>query len=159
MVTLAVSPARGGVEAPAFQSSYGPPPISMSLSRDSASGAVPSRRKHSKQEVCDLFITRLQERGDIDVTTPGFLESICQHFERLPTRYALDVNTDSLDVLSHKRLLDEARSDPSTVSFAVRPVEVLHQRQRDSNDGLPLPAFHEVCCCWVCPKQLQLLVW
>jgi hypothetical protein len=49
-----------------------------------------------------------------------------------------------LDVLSHKRLLDEARLDPSTVSFAVRNVEVLHNRQRESSDGLPSPAFHEV---------------
>lgn len=60
-------------------------------------------------------------------------------------RYALDVNISSLDVLSHKRLLDEARSDPTTVSFAVRPVEVLHRLSRDADDGLPSPAFAEVC--------------
>lgn len=94
--------------------------------------------------MCDQFLARLQERGDIDIGAPGFIESICQHFERLPTRYALDVNTDSLDVLSHKRLLDEARLDPTTVSFAVRSVEVLHSRPRESSDGLPSPAFHEV---------------
>ncbi|KDD75399.1 hypothetical protein H632_c703p1, partial [Helicosporidium sp. ATCC 50920] len=39
-------------------------------------------------------------------------------------RYALDVNTNSLDVLNHKRLLDSARADPSAVSFQVRPVDV-----------------------------------
>jgi hypothetical protein len=47
-------------------------------------------------------------------------------------------------VLSHKRLLDEARLDPTTVSFAVRSVEVLHARPRESSDGLPSPAFLEV---------------
>jgi hypothetical protein len=39
-------------------------------------------------------------------------------------RYALDVNIDSLDVLNHKRLLDSARTDPTAVSFQVRPVDV-----------------------------------
>jgi hypothetical protein len=66
----------------------------------------------------------------------------------LPTRYALDVNTDSLDVLSHKRLLDEARLDPTTVSFAVRSVEVLHSRYREPSDSLPSPAFPEVRHPW-----------
>eukprot|EP00879_Flechtneria_rotunda_P022695 GHRR01023969.1.p1 GENE.GHRR01023969.1~~GHRR01023969.1.p1 ORF type:complete len:225 (+),score=52.74 GHRR01023969.1:599-1273(+) len=110
----------------------------MSLTRQGS-----GRRSRSKQEICDLFIARLQERGDIDIGAAGFIEGICQHFERLPTRYALDVNTDSLDVLSHKRLLDEARLDPTTVSFAVRSVEVLHSRTRELSDGLPSPAFHE----------------
>ena len=118
---------------------------SGTASREGSAAQLQHRRRISKQEVVDVFISRLQERGDIDVGAPGFVEAICQHFERLPTRYALDVNTDSLDVLSHKRLLDEARSDPTTVSFAVRPVEVLLHRQRtSSNDGLASPAFVEV---------------
>lgn len=113
-------------------------------------------RRKTKQDVCDAFLEQLRERGDIDIGAAGFIEGICQHFERLPTRYALDVNTDSLDVLSHKRLLDEARLDPTTVSFAVRSVEVLHSRYRESSDSLPSPAFPEVrhpgqrqhsCCC------------
>ena len=138
MVTITTVQAVGDVCSVAAEVRYA---FSMSYSRDN-SGQLPRRR--SKQEVCDLFLARLQERGDIDISTPGFIESICQHFERLPTRYALDVNTDSLDVLSHKRLLDEARLDPTTVSFAVRPVEVLHTRPRESSDVLPSPAFHEV---------------
>jgi hypothetical protein len=40
-------------------------------------------------------------------------------------RYALDVNIGTLDVLNHKRLLDSARSDPTAVSFQVRPVDVV----------------------------------
>ncbi|KAF8063034.1 STY17 [Scenedesmus sp. PABB004] len=108
------------------------------------SGSFPPRaHQRSKQSCCDAFISRLQDRGDIDIGAAGFIEGICAHFERLPTRYALDVNIDSLDVLSHKRLLDEARLDPTTVSFAVRSVEVLHTRPRESTDGLPSPAFLE----------------
>jgi hypothetical protein len=99
------------------------------------------RMRQTKQSITQSFLERLQARGDIDIGVPGFLESICDHFQRLPTRYALDVNIDSLDVLSHKRLLEEARADPATVSFAARPVEVLHHHGDSSAEPLPAPAF------------------
>ncbi|GLI63196.1 hypothetical protein VaNZ11_006095 [Volvox africanus] len=96
-------------------------------------GAAPmaSGRKRTKGDVCEALIGRLQERGDVALDA-DLLSGIRQHFESLPTRYALDVNVDGLDVLSHKRLLDEARADPTTVSFAVRPVEILAQRAESS---------------------------
>ncbi|GLC45485.1 hypothetical protein PLESTM_001740800 [Pleodorina starrii] len=96
-------------------------------------GAAPmaSGRKRTKGDVCEAFLGRLAERGDVELDAV-LLEGIRQHFDRLPTRYALDVNVDGLDVLSHKRLLDEARADPTTVSFAVRPVEIVAQRPESS---------------------------
>lgn len=97
-----------------------------------------SGRKRTKADVCEAFVARLSERGDVELDS-SLLEGIRQHFDRLPTRYALDVNVDGLDVLSHKRLLDEARADPTTVSFAVRPVEIVGPRA----DGVSSP--HEVC--------------
>lgn len=96
-------------------------------------------RKKTKNEVCDSYIAKLVEREDIDVSTPGFIESIRQHFDKLPTRYALDVNLDSLDVLSHKRLLDEARADPTAVSFAVRPVEIIVPKHKDTFESPTSP--------------------
>lgn len=99
-------------------------------------------RKRSKMEVCEDFIGALVSRGDVDVDAPGFLDSLKMHFERLPTRYALDVNLDTLDVLSHQRLLEEARADPSTVSFAVRGVEVLIP-SRGQNGAFHHPASPE----------------
>jgi hypothetical protein len=114
------------------------------MAETSTSGAFPVGQavhwaRRSKQDVASAFLERLQARGDIDLGVPGFVEGVCHHFEKLPTRYALDVNIDSLDVLSHKRLLEEARNDPATVSFAVRPVEV--RTLRHSNEPLPSPAF------------------
>ncbi|GIL50268.1 hypothetical protein Vafri_6477 [Volvox africanus] len=116
-------------------------------------GAAPmaSGRKRTKGDVCEALIGRLQERGDVAVDA-DLLIGVRKHFESLPTRYALDVNVDGLDVLSHKRLLDEARADPTTVSFAVRPVEILVQRAESSwahelpransrRQGLCRPAF------------------
>eukprot|EP00798_Chlamydomonas_sp_ICE-L_P026183 gene26183-11908_t len=111
-----------------------------------------SNRKRTKQQICSSYIAALTRRPDADVNAPGFLQGIKDHFERLPTRYALDVNLDSLDVLSHQRLLDEARADPTAVSFAVRPVEVILHNSRLSGSpmgnallshlsSLPKPAF------------------
>ncbi|KAK2076467.1 hypothetical protein QBZ16_000992 [Prototheca wickerhamii] len=61
----------------------------------------------------------------MDVEAPGFIQGIYDHFDSLPSRYALDVNIDSLDVLNHKRLLDSSRAEPNAVSFQVRPVDVV----------------------------------
>ena len=90
----------------------------------------------------------MAKRGDVDTAAPGFLSGLKQHFNKLPTRYALDVNIESLDVLSHQRLLDEARSDPTTVSFAVRPVEVVVQRSRDLS-GSPV-SFSQFKAAGIC---------
>ncbi len=66
-------------------------------------------------------------------------------------RYALDVNINSLDVLNHKRLLDSARSDPSAVSFQLRPVDVVSGSdlaKRPSFGSLDtLQMHHEVRAC------------
>jgi hypothetical protein len=99
-------------------------------------------RRRTKAAICEEFVAKLRKRGDVEVDAPGFSQSVRRHFELLPSRYSLDVNLDSLDVLSHKRLLDEARADPSAVSFAVRPVEIIvpRQAQRVDSSGLDSPA-------------------
>ena len=86
-------------------------------------GSYPPKSR-SKMDVCSAFIDKLQSRRNLDLT-PALLEGIEQHFRLLPSRYALDVNISSLDVLNHKRLLDSARADPSAVSFQVRPVDIV----------------------------------
>lgn len=83
-----------------------------------------STKPRTKAEVCAAFLERLQARRNLELT-PELLEGIEQHFRLLPSRYALDVNIGSLDVLNHKRLLDSARNDPSAVSFQVRPVDIV----------------------------------
>ena len=114
---------------------------------DDMAPPYPPYRKRNKREICDEFVQCLARRGDVNVDAPGFVESLRQHFDRLPTRYALDVNLDTLDVLSHQRLLEEARADPSTVSFAVRAVEIIkHPRGGAAADEEAPPSpSHEVC--------------
>ncbi len=102
------------------------------------------RRRTNKAEIAEQFIQRLRvQRPDVDLS-PELLASIRQHFATLPTRYALDVNVDSLDVLSHQRLLNEARADPSAVSFAVRPVEIVVPRPQQPGDAGPASPQQQV---------------
>lgn len=94
-------------------------------------------RKATRNDILEAFIHNLRQRGTIDVDAPGFLPGIRQHFQRLPTRYALDVNISTLDVLNHKRLLDSARTDPSAVSFQIRLVDVTSNPRGISEDRQP----------------------
>lgn len=94
-------------------------------------------RKRSKSEVCEAFLQRLRERHSFDLDLAGVIEGIQEHFQLLPSRYALDVNINSLDVLNHKRLLDSARADPSAVSFQVRPVDIVSAAGYTTSDRRP----------------------
>ncbi len=121
-----------------------PNSLAAQFSHGTANGAsnhLYARRK-TKAEVCEHYLQRLAQRLDVDASAPAFQDSIRRHFNCLPTRYALDVNLDSLDVLSHKRLLDEARADPTAVSFAIRPVEIIVPKHPSGN--LDSPASPQV---------------
>jgi hypothetical protein len=92
-------------------------------------------RKRTKRQVCDAYLNKMLARPDISHLEAGFTDRLKRHFDLLPTRYALDINVDTLDVLNHMQLLEEARSDPSAVFFHVRIVEVLlHSNQQSPND-------------------------
>ncbi|KAH7297639.1 hypothetical protein KP509_25G004400 [Ceratopteris richardii] len=77
-----------------------------------------------KRDVCNEVLQRLREAGNELVNNPGFVEEIHAHFQRLPARYAADVNVERAeDVLMHKRLLEEATKSKNC-SVHVRPVHV-----------------------------------
>ena len=52
------------------------------------SGSIRSRTKATKQEVAEVFLANLRARGDIHLDEEGFVESIKEHFEGLPSRQA-----------------------------------------------------------------------
>mmetsp|Transcript_21197 Transcript_21197/g.63782 ORF Transcript_21197/g.63782 Transcript_21197/m.63782 type:complete len:615 (-) Transcript_21197:1774-3618(-) len=120
---LSVSPAGGG--SLAGGAGGGSQNLQQAMSNSQHHG--PPRRA-TRNDIVEAFISNLRARGTIDLESPGILVGIREHFQHLPTRYALDVNIATLDVLNHKRLLDSARMDPSAVSFQVRPVEVANGR-------------------------------
>lgn len=94
-------------------------------------------RKRTKRQVCDAYLQKMLARPDITHLEPEFKDQLRRHFDLLPTRYALDINLDTLDVLNHMQLLEEARSDPSAVFFHVRIVEVnVTAGQGDDSGGV-----------------------
>lgn len=90
-------------------------------------GSAPhlSLRKRTKQEVCDAFLANLAARNNPQAGDAEFVESVHRHFQSLPTRYALDVNIGSLDVLNHRELLRQARSQAGAITIQVRHVDVV----------------------------------
>ncbi|KAM3344257.1 serine/threonine-protein kinase STY46 isoform X1 [Capsicum galapagoense] len=115
-----------------------------------------SRQQRKKLEVYNEVLRRLKESNNVEAQQPGFDDELWAHFNRLPTRYALDVNVESAeDVLTHKRLLHLAHDPANRPAFDVRLVQVSpvpdgnptdaapfnSANKEISRSGLPLPAF------------------
>ncbi|XP_070024090.1 serine/threonine-protein kinase STY8 [Nicotiana tabacum] len=84
-----------------------------------------NRLHRQKLEVFNQVLTRLQDLNLEEVKLPGFEDHLWLHFNRLPVRYASDVNVERAeDVLMHKRLLDQAEDPANRPAFDVRLVQV-----------------------------------
>ncbi|KAA8525385.1 hypothetical protein F0562_007197 [Nyssa sinensis] len=69
----------------------------------------------------------LKETNNEEASQPGFDDEPWTHFNRLPVRYALDVNVKSAKgVFLHKKLLHMALDLASKPAFEFRPVQVHH---------------------------------
>ncbi|KAH0698042.1 hypothetical protein KY290_015856 [Solanum tuberosum] len=90
----------------------------------------PSSPKHSrlqrqKLQAFNEVLSRLQDLNLEEVHLPGFEDQLWLHFNRLPARYALDVNVERAeDVLMHRRLLQLAKDPENRPAFDVRLVQV-----------------------------------
>ncbi|XP_058185185.1 serine/threonine-protein kinase STY17-like isoform X2 [Rhododendron vialii] len=97
---------------------------------DESCGSRPADSKQNRQnrerlEVFNEVLGRLQQLDHEEARLPGFEDQLWLHFERLPPRYALDVNVErSEDVLTHKRLLHLAEDPACRLAFEVRLVQV-----------------------------------
>uniref|UniRef100_A0A166HYD7 Protein kinase domain-containing protein n=1 Tax=Daucus carota subsp. sativus TaxID=79200 RepID=A0A166HYD7_DAUCS len=94
-------------------------------SRVVESTAVNSRQQRMKLEVYNEVLWRLKDSDNKEAKEADFDDELWAHFNRLPTRYALDVNVERAeDVLTHKRLLLEAHDPANRPVFDVRLVQV-----------------------------------
>ncbi|XP_039792398.1 serine/threonine-protein kinase STY46-like isoform X2 [Panicum virgatum] len=126
----AAAASGGGAAGPATSSS-------------SAAAAAQARKQQQQQrhklEVYTEVLRRLHESGLPEARAPGFDDELWNHFNRLPARYAMDVNVERAeDVLTHRRLLEQARDPAQRPAFAVRAVQVSpildgNQTDADSN--------------------------
>lgn len=95
--------------------------------RTSSSSSIPaqSRQQRQKVEVYNEILRRLKDSGNEEAMQPGFDDQLWTHFNRLPSRYALDVNVERAeDVLMHKRLLHLAHDPDNRPSIEVRLVQL-----------------------------------
>nr|XP_009802147.1 PREDICTED: probable serine/threonine-protein kinase DDB_G0267514 isoform X2 [Nicotiana sylvestris] len=84
-----------------------------------------SRLQRQKLQAFNEVLTRLQDLNLDEVNLPGFEDQLWLHFNRLPARYASDVNVERAeDVLTHKRLLQLAEDPANRPAFDVRLVQV-----------------------------------
>ncbi|XP_021285688.1 serine/threonine-protein kinase STY46 [Herrania umbratica] len=89
------------------------------------SSPVQSRQQRQKLNVYNEVLRRLRESDQEEANRPGFDDELWTHFNRLPTRYALDVNVERAeDVLMHKRLLHLAHDPANRPAMEVRLVQV-----------------------------------
>jgi len=87
-------------------------------------------------------LARLRSSAEI---SPAFEDALWAHFHRLPARYALDVNAERADdVVTHQRLLEEARDPERRPALSVRVVQVSRIIDGDMGDSLDNPDMEMV---------------
>ncbi|RWR92390.1 serine/threonine-protein kinase STY46 isoform X1 [Cinnamomum micranthum f. kanehirae] len=117
--------------------------MAMDDSESCSSRAVDSSPTHSRQQRCKLevyneVIRRLKESESEEANRPGFDDELWAHFNRLPARYALDVNVERADdVLKHKRLLKLAHDPANRPVYDVRLVQVPPMTDGNGVDSFP----------------------
>ncbi|XP_074329800.1 serine/threonine-protein kinase STY46-like isoform X2 [Apium graveolens] len=107
-----------------------------------------SHQEGLKLQVYNQILSRLKATGDsshhLDPQQQqqqdpdsDFDHQLWAHFDRLPTRYALEVNAERAeDVLTHKRLLQLAHDPTQRPAFDVRLVQVPSLPNSNSTDSL-----------------------
>lgn len=94
-------------------------------SRAASESPKKSKQRRQKLEVYNDVLTRLYDMNHEDTKLPDFEDSLWIHFNRLPPRYALDVNVERAeDVITHKRVLQMAEDPANRPAFDVRLVQV-----------------------------------
>ncbi|CAM8974299.1 unnamed protein product [Rhodiola kirilowii] len=95
-------------------------------SRASETSPAQSKQHRQKVEVYNEVLRRLKESNNEEANQPGFEDELWNHFNRLPARYAFDVNVDRAeDVLAHKKLLYLAQDPANRPIIEVRLVQVV----------------------------------
>ncbi|XP_047330384.1 serine/threonine-protein kinase STY46-like [Impatiens glandulifera] len=90
------------------------------------SSSTNSRHERLKLEAYNEVLRRLKDSDIQEAHQPGFEDELWIHFNRLPARYALDVNVERAeDVLRHKRLLQLAYDPANRPVFDVRLVQAV----------------------------------
>jgi hypothetical protein len=111
---------------------------SLSSSQANSNSGNNPRHHRQKLEVYNEVLRRIQESNFGEAILPGFDDQLWIHFNRLPARYALDVNVERAeDVLMHKRLLQLAEDPTNRPAFEVHLVQVYPIPNGNFVDSVP----------------------
>ncbi|KAL2459932.1 ACT-like protein tyrosine kinase family protein [Abeliophyllum distichum] len=106
-------------------------------SRVMESVATKNRQQRKKVEVYNEVLRRLKDSNHPEAQEPDFDDQLWAHFNRLPARYAMDVNVERAeDVITHKRLLHLACDPANRPAFEVRLVQVVPSWDGNSADSV-----------------------
>ncbi|KAJ0964035.1 hypothetical protein J5N97_029157 [Dioscorea zingiberensis] len=106
-----------------------------------------SRKNGHKLDVYNEVLRRLKESDCPDARSASFDEDLWAHFNRLPARYAMDVNVERAeDVLTHKRLLQLAHDPANRPAFDVR---IVQSHRGDSSDSNAQEKEDAQCSCTI----------
>lgn len=98
--------------------------------------AVASRKRRPKVEVYQEVVRRLRESDCDEACKPNFEDQLWSHFNRLPVRYALDVNVERVqEVLMHKKLLQMAHDPTTRPAIEVRLIQLHSNGDENSVDS------------------------
>ncbi|KAK4284889.1 hypothetical protein QN277_001661 [Acacia crassicarpa] len=113
-----------------------------------ATSSMPQGRQQSqKLRVYHEVLRRLKNSNHDEAMQPDFDHQLWGHFNRLPTRYALDVNVErAADVLTHKRLLHLARDPANRPAIEVRQVQIYPISDGNSSDSVHSDVPREEAC-------------
>ncbi|XP_062217978.1 serine/threonine-protein kinase STY46-like isoform X2 [Phragmites australis] len=116
-----------------------PPAPAPQEQREQETGAGGRRtdKQGRRLEVYHEVLGRLRGAAAAPVEiSPAFEDALWAHFHRLPARYALDVNAERAeDVVTHQRLLEEARDPERRPALSVRVVQVSRIIDGDMGDS------------------------
>ncbi|GMH06590.1 hypothetical protein Nepgr_008430 [Nepenthes gracilis] len=106
-------------------------------SRAADSSTRTPKHQRPKLEVFSDVLRRLQDSDYEEARLPDFDDQLWVHFNRLPARYALDVNVERAeDVLTHMRLLRLAQDPDNRPVYEVRLVQVNPTSNGNSGDSV-----------------------
>ncbi|KAI3431982.1 uncharacterized protein J3R85_007640 [Psidium guajava] len=121
-----------------------------------APGGGRHRRRRRKVDVFNEVLRRLKEVDHEEASRPGFEDDLWAHFNRLPIRYALDVNVETAeDVLLHKRLLHMAKNPATRPAIEVRLRQVSSVSRYNCGDSVHSTSPGNVDACTFNYKRRQ----
>ncbi|KAJ1277576.1 hypothetical protein BS78_04G014800 [Paspalum vaginatum] len=105
-----------------------PPAPQQQPSAEAGAGGRRADKRGRRLEVYNEVLGRLRAGSVVTAPaeiSPAFEDALWAHFHRLPARYALDVNAERADdVVTHQRLLEDARDPERRPALSVRVVQV-----------------------------------